>query len=99
MSRVTEPASGSRLLNNESACAKSLQLSRSAKHGATQPRGWGPAAIDEGPSPARKPDLGRRICNRLLAAKLCGCFDWGESGGGGVPTALIKGKRLSERSR
>ena len=29
----------------ESACARSHQLSRSAKHGATEPRGWGPAAM------------------------------------------------------
>ena len=29
----------------ESACARSLQLSRSAKHGAADPWGWGPAAV------------------------------------------------------
>ena len=55
MNRATERASSqiSRLMRNRTGLARSLQLSRSAKHGATEPRGWGPAAMIEGPSPAR----------------------------------------------
>ncbi len=32
-------------MKNEAACARSLQLSCSAKHETTEPWGWGPAAL------------------------------------------------------
>ena len=71
----------SRLMKNEPACARSLQLSRSAKHGATEPRGWGPAAVMSDRALKNNPTKPQAP----PAAKLVGCLDWSWPGGGGAP--------------
>ena len=92
------------LLKNEAAYARSLQLSRSAKHEATEPRRWGPAAMMIRTEPGAPPAAKWRGCltrpcqadpQSLLAAELGGCFEGSKSGGGGVPAALMHTKEVA----
>ena len=85
------------LLKNEAAYARSLQLSRSAKHEATEPRRWGPAAMMIRTEPGAPPAAKWRGCltrpcqadpQSLLAAELGGCFEGSKSGGPAVAVGL-----------